>query len=213
MNTSDDRQASQPNNYPQRSSISSWRDAAGKQGLPLLVLLPLLLGCALLAACGSSSSGNSGPATSSTPASGTVSTTSGSGAVSTTASGGPVTVTVQANDFLFKFSRMTVPAGTVHFVLENQSKTYQHELWVYPQTQPKLTAMLAAEDAGQTVNMPDYIQGAAGHVGPLDPGATASFDVTLQPGTYEMSCFVTTSIAGKTMVHYEMGMHGLLTVQ
>ena len=127
--------------------------------------------------------------------------------------GGATTVTATANDFSFKFGRTTVPAGKVHFVLQNASKTYQHELWVYPQAQPKLQAMLAAKDAGGDVNEEDYLQGVAGHVDDLDPGKTASFDATLQPGTYEMACFIVTSIGGKSMVHYEMGMHDLLTVQ
>lgn len=33
------------------------------------------------------------------------------------------------------------------------------------------------------------------------------------PGTYELACFITSDIGGKKMVHYDMGMHTLLTVQ
>jgi uncharacterized cupredoxin-like copper-binding protein len=126
------------------------------------------------------------------------------------------TVTATANDFNFKFSTTSVSPGKVHFVLQNQSKTYKHELWVYPQDQPKLQQMLTAKDTstqnGDDVDEKDYLQNLAGSVEDLDPGKTASFDTTLQPGTYEMACFVTTNIAGKSMVHYEMGMHALLTV-
>jgi uncharacterized cupredoxin-like copper-binding protein len=123
------------------------------------------------------------------------------------------TVTATANDFNFKFSTVKAAAGKVHFVLNNQSKTYQHELWVYPQNQPKLQDMLAAKDAGKDVNEEDYLQGIAGKIEDLDPGKTANFDATLQTGIYEMACFVVTNIGGKNMVHYEMGMHGLLTVE
>jgi uncharacterized cupredoxin-like copper-binding protein len=130
--------------------------------------------------------------------------------------GGP-SVTAEANDFSYKFSTTTVSAGKVHFILKNQSKTYKHELWVYPQNQPKLRDMLAAKDAstngGSDVDEGDYLQGVAGKVEDLDPGKTASFDATLQAGMYEMACFVVTNLAGKNMVHYEMGMHAVLTVQ
>jgi uncharacterized cupredoxin-like copper-binding protein len=128
-------------------------------------------------------------------------------------SGGGTTVTANANDFNFKFNTTTVSAGKVHFVLKNQSKTYQHELWVYPKDQPKLQDLIAAKDAGQDVNEGDYLQNIAGKVEDLDPGKSANFDATLQPGTYEMACFVVTNIAGKNMVHYEMGMHDTLTVK
>jgi len=164
-----------------------------------------LTGAALLsvvAGCGGSPAANPSSTGTGTPA-GDAPATTGAGAA---------TVTAGANDFSFKFSQSAVRAGTAHFVLQNDSKTYQHELWVYPQNQPRLGDYLRAEDDGRTVNAQDYLQSVAGHVGPVDPGKSASFDAQLQPGTYEMSCLVASTIAGKTMVHYEMGMHGLLTV-
>jgi len=133
------------------------------------------------------------------------------------ACGGAPAVNAVANDFSFQFSRLTVPAGKVHFTLKNNSKTYNHELWVYPQNQPKLKDMLAAKDAstngGSDVDEADYLQGVAGKVEDLEPGKTASFDATLAAGAYEMACFVVTTMVGKPMVHYEMGMHAILTVQ
>jgi uncharacterized cupredoxin-like copper-binding protein len=177
----------------------------------VLSAVPAALLGSVLAACGSGSGGSSqvGRPAPSVGAQGAAT------AAAESAQAGP-TVTAIANDFSYKFSTNSVPAGTVHFVLQNQSKTYKHELWVYPQNQPKLQALIATKDAstqnGDDVSEGDYLQGVAGKAEDVDPGKTASFDATLQPGTYEMACFVTTSIGGKNMVHYEMGMHGLLTV-
>ncbi len=176
---------------------------AGSAGL--FLLFPLLL-----AACGSSGQSGGTPVPSAAGSVGAVATQSSSSAAP---SGGAPAVTATANDFNYKFNTTTVPAGPVHFTLTNQSKTYQHELVVYPQDQPKLQAMIAALDAGQTVNLSDVLQGIALTIPPQDPGKTASGDATLQPGTYDMACFVVTSIGGKNMVHYEMGMHDPLTVK
>jgi uncharacterized cupredoxin-like copper-binding protein len=181
----------------------------------IVTALPATLLASVLAACGSGGSAGDSQGSASVP-SGSAQATAAVATVAESGQSGP-SVTAIANDFTFKFSTNSVPAGKVHFVLENQSKTYQHELWVYPQNQPKLQSMIAAKDAskqnGGDVSEEDYLQNVAGKVEDLDPGKTASFDATLQPGTYEMACFVTTSIGGKNMVHYEMGMHGLLTVQ
>ncbi len=176
----------------------------------IVTALPATLLGTFLSACGSGgSSGNSqGAASSAGSSQGSATTVAESGQ-------GGTTVTAIANDFNYQFSTTSVPAGKVHFALQNQSKTYKHELWVYPQDQPKLQALVAAKDAssqnGDDVNEGDYLQNVAGKAEDVDPGKTAGFDATLQPGTYEMACFVTTSIGGKNMVHYEMGMHGLLT--
>lgn len=211
MQTTEERTASEPAMRSTRGWAEICWGGAMRLGRKLLRLTPFLIGCAILITCAILTACGGGSTRSGSPA-GSSASPAGSALSRTNASGGAATVTAQANDFLFKFNRTAVPAGAVHFVLENQSKTYQHELWIYPQTQPRLSAFLQAEDAGQNVNAADYLQGVAGHIGPIDPGKTASLDVQLQPGTYEMSCLVASSIAGKTMVHYEMGMHGLLTV-
>ena len=123
------------------------------------------------------------------------------------------TLTIHASDFRLQLSRQTVPAGTVHVVFINDSKDYIHEVFVYPQTQPGLPAMLAEKQAGQDVDEPTVLQGLAGHVEDVPPGKQATFDATLTPGTYELGCFVTSDIAGTKHVHYSDGMHALLTVQ
>jgi uncharacterized cupredoxin-like copper-binding protein len=126
--------------------------------------------------------------------------------------GGGANVTANANDFNFTLNQTHAPAGKVHFTLNNQSKTYQHELWIYPSNQPKIQDLLTAKDSGQDVNEQDYLQNVAGKVEDLDPGKSASFDANLAPGTYEYACFITTNIGGKNQVHYELGMHGNFTV-
>jgi uncharacterized cupredoxin-like copper-binding protein len=123
-------------------------------------------------------------------------------------------LTIHATDFSFsKGVPQTVPAGQVHLALVNDSKTYLHEIWLYPQQQPQLPALLAAKRAGQTVDETQYLQGLAGKVEDLKPGKMGAFDAQLSPGTYEIACLQTVSIGGQTMVHYDMGMRATFTVQ
>jgi hypothetical protein len=56
------------------------------------------------------------------------------------------------------------------------------------------------------------VQGIAGKSGEVAAGQTMAFDATLEPGAYELACFVTSDIGGKMMNHYSMGMHSPLTV-
>jgi uncharacterized cupredoxin-like copper-binding protein len=123
------------------------------------------------------------------------------------------TITLHATDFGFRGVPASVTAGHVHVVLINDSKDYTHEVWLYPQQQAQMADMLAQKRTGADVDEAEYIQGLAGHVEDVAPGKTAGFDATLQPGTYEIACFITSDIAGQKMVHDDMGMHALLTVQ
>lgn len=125
---------------------------------------------------------------------------------------GASVITIHAVDFSFKLDKQKVPAGPVHLVLINDSKDYSHEVWVYPQQQPRLQEMLSLKEAGQPAAETDYLQGLAGEVKDVAPGQTASFDATLTPGVYELACFITSTIANERMNHYSMGMHTLLTV-
>ena len=122
-------------------------------------------------------------------------------------------LTIHANDFRFQLSKQTVSAGKVHVVLINDSKDYNHEVWLYPQTQPGLQTILTQKQAGQDVDEATLLQGLAGHVEDVAPGKQLAFDATLTPGTYELGCFITSDIAGTKHVHYSDGMHALLTVQ
>jgi len=155
----------------------------GRRRAAYLILAPLLL--LVLAAC----SGKSSAATTAT------------------------TVTLHATDFNFQGVPQTVAAGRVRFVLVNDSKDYKHELWVYPQNQPQLPTLLAAKAAGQDVDEATMLQNLAGHMEDVAPGKRAAFDATLAPGTYEMACFITSTIGSQTMVHYALHMHALFTVQ
>jgi len=123
------------------------------------------------------------------------------------------TVTLHATDFNFQGVPQTVAAGHVRFVLVNDSKDYNHELWVYPQNQPQLPTLLAAKAAGQEVDEATLLQNLAGHMEDVAPGKRAAFDATLAPGTYEMACFITSTIGSQAMVHYALHMHAVFTVQ
>jgi uncharacterized cupredoxin-like copper-binding protein len=163
----------------------------------------LLALAVVLAACGSTSKNHG--TTAAAPVA--------SVAANATTSDREVILAVTANDFTFTLNRASVPAGRVHVQLINRSKTYEHEVWVYPQPQAKLNDMLAQKRAGNDMEEADYLQGLAGHVEDVPAGQTAAFDANLTPGTYELACFITSDIGGKKMVHYDMGMHALVTVQ
>lgn len=169
---------------------------------PLFAVFALfsLFTVVMLAACSGGSSGS------------TSSTATSTGSSSSAAN----SVNVNATDFQYQIDHVTVSAGAVHFTFQNQSKTYQHEMRLYPQTQPKLKDLIAQKDAGgpnNTVNDADFLQNIVGQATPQDPGKSTSFDATLQPGTYEMACFVTSNIGGKNITHYELGMHTIITVK
>jgi uncharacterized cupredoxin-like copper-binding protein len=124
------------------------------------------------------------------------------------------TVTIHATDFTFnKGVPQTFTAGPVHFTLVNDSKSILHELWVYPQQQPQLQAMLAQKRTGQDTSEADFLQGIAGKVEDLAAGKSGSFAAQLSPGTYEIACFQVADMNGQQMVHYDMGMHATFTVQ
>jgi uncharacterized cupredoxin-like copper-binding protein len=160
----------------------------------------LLLAAASLAACGSPKSTPTPPPVASV-------------AANATTSEGEVILAVTAVDYAFGLNRPSVPAGRVHVQLLNRSPSVEHEVWVYPQSQPRLKEMLALKASGQDVEELDYLQGVAGHVENVPAGQTAAFDATLTAGTYELGCFITSDIGGKKMVHYDMGMHIPVTVQ
>jgi len=171
---------------------------------PPVTVCMLLVIAAMLAACGSNNNNNK---------KGTTAAPVASVAPNATTSEGEVILAVTANDFSYTLNRPSVPAGRVHVQLINRSKTYVHEVWVYPQTQAKLDQLLTLKRGGQTAEELDYLQGLAGHVEDVPAGQAAAFDANLTAGTYELACFIISDVGGKKMMHYDMGMHLLLTVQ
>src|SRR5713226_7284774 len=80
-------------------------------------------------------------------------------ALSSCSGGAATTVEVRAGDFAFAVDKSTVPAGRVHFAFTNQSTSFPHELWVYPQSQPRVQEMVRLKESGQDVEEKDYLQG------------------------------------------------------
>jgi uncharacterized cupredoxin-like copper-binding protein len=119
---------------------------------------------------------------------------------------------IHATDFSFAVSDPSVTPGPVHIQFLNDSKDIVHEVFVFPSNQPKLDEFLAEKGAGKEVTEGEFLRGLAGGVEDVDPGHSIAFDVTLSEGTYTLACFVSSTIAGKDTIHYELGMHATLPV-
>ena len=99
-------------------------------------------------------------------------------------------------------SAATVPAGEITFKVLNSSADIEHEMVVG--ALPDMAAGLPYEEDSARVN--EDIDGAnLGEVPELEPGATGSLTIRLNPGTYVLYC----NIAG----HYASGMWTILTVE
>ncbi len=116
-------------------------------------------------------------------------------------------LTIHATDFVFQTNGDTTSTGPVHVQFFNDSKDYDHEVFIFPADQSKLDEFLAAKRAGKEVSEADYLTGIAGHVEDVPAGQSIAFDATLPAGTYVLACFVSSSIGGQDMVHYDLGMH------
>ena len=94
----------------------------------------------------------------------------------------------------------TVPAGEVTFVVLNESASVVHEMLVAP-------AGADGQPLPYEVDNYRVDEDAAGHLGEvseLDPGASGSLTLTLEPGSYILFC----NVPG----HYVLGMWTLITV-
>lgn len=116
-------------------------------------------------------------------------------------------LTVHATDFSFQTNVATVTPGPVHIAFFNDSKDYEHEVFVFPADQPKLDAFLAAKRAGQEVAESDFLTGIVGSVEDVPAGQSIAFDATFPAGNYVLACFVSSPIAGQDTIHYDLGMH------
>ena len=118
------------------------------------------------------------------------------------------TVNVEAydgdNGFFFRVDQLEFPAGKVTFAFKNTSSKMNHELWAYPVQD--LSNMLTLKRADKDATETDYLKGLAGHVEDVEPGKTATFDTTLEPGFYELACFLRGKNSdGTTFVHFDKG--------
>ncbi len=119
------------------------------------------------------------------------------------------TVNVVAKEFVFEMDSLVAPAGKVHFTFKNAGKM-THDFWIYaPQD---LTAYLAKKRAGEKVKGKDYLKGAT-ELFDLEAGKSGENDIVLQPGYYEVSCFVQSKNPdGSTFPHIDKGQVQWLTV-
>lgn len=105
--------------------------------------------------------------------------------------------------FVFEVDKVAVPAGKVSFVFKNSGKM-THELFVFPVQD--ISAVLAKMRAGQKVDEEKEIKGVAIAVEDVDPGKTETAEADLNPGWYELACFVKgKNPDGSTFVHYDKG--------
>ena len=114
-------------------------------------------------------------------------------------------LTIHATDFVFQTGD-TVSPGAVHVQFFNDSKDYEHEVFIFPADQPKLDEFLAAKRAGKEVDEADYLSGIVGHVEDVPAGQSIAFDATIPAGKYVLACFVGSSIGGQDLIHYDLGM-------
>lgn len=113
----------------------------------------------------------------------------------TACSGEAAQLDVDLTEWAVRPSVSTVTAGRVRVVAHNRSAAGMvHELEV-----------LAVRPDGQK----DPI----GEVEDVAPGASKSFTVKLQPGTYELACLIAAGEGGSPVDHYQAGMHATLTVR
>lgn len=107
----------------------------------------------------------------------------------------PLTATMGIN-----IDKRVIPAGTVTFVAENDSKDIVHEMIVAPLKSGQTT--MPYDDNEHAVKEDEA--GHLGEVSELEPGAKGALTVTLKPGDYILYC----NIPG----HFAGGMWTILTV-
>lgn len=114
-----------------------------------------------------------------------------------------VDATQVGNNFFLKSDQIAVPAGKVTFNFKN-SGTTAHEVLVYPVQD--VTKLAALKRGGTDAEEKDFIKGLAVGLMDIDPGKTATADVTLAPGFYELACWaVGKNPDGSTYEHYDKG--------
>ena len=102
---------------------------------------------------------------------------------------GPTVIHVTLTEFKVTIDRTSVPAGPVTFEITNNG-AIEHELVL---------------EAAGSHDEPFELNGVESEKEAIQPGTTVSFDWTLEPGEYQLSCYVPG--------HFEAGMHTTFTVE
>lgn len=98
----------------------------------------------------------------------------------------PVSVTLSEWEVDPSLSR--VEAGSIRFEATNESADQVHEL-----------AVLRRKEDGSIAEL-------LGEIEDLDPGASGSIVIEMEPGQYELACVIVPGEAGSTVDHYQQGM-------
>jgi uncharacterized cupredoxin-like copper-binding protein len=118
-------------------------------------------------------------------------------------------VTVSAVDFKLNNIPSTVGAGSFAVTLKNDGQQ-DHEFNLL-ELKPGVTAdqlMAASKTGGKSAGDQYIVRSAGGSGGPVSPGASKTFGLTLEAGkTYAYACFL------GNPPHAFIGMYGSLTVQ
>ena len=109
-------------------------------------------------------------------------------------SAGPTVVQAKLNEYSIILDQSSIPAGAVKFEFENIG-TEEHEVVLEP---------AGAEDE------PFELNGEASEAEGIQPGATATLEWTLEPGEYQLACYVINE--GDTETHAMKGMIVQFTV-
>ncbi len=102
---------------------------------------------------------------------------------------GPTVINVTLSEFAVALDDNSVPAGPITFQIENAGAIV-HELVLEP---------------SDGRDEPFEAGGVESEVEDIEPGATASFEWTLEPGEYQLACYVEG--------HFEAGMVITFTVK
>ncbi|MGD9933417.1 MAG: hypothetical protein AB7T37_06835 [Dehalococcoidia bacterium] len=120
----------------------------------------------------------------------------------------PGDVTVALTNWALTPSLTTVAAGTIRFVATHPEEHSGHGSGEAGQIHQLIVAPLAGDESGKgefgspVLNLSD-----------IKVGQSKTGEVTLKAGEYELACLVAEKINGKTVNHYEQGMHTKFVVQ
>ncbi len=151
----------------------------------VLVLIGLLLGTALVIACGGDDD---------TPSPSTAT---------------DADVTVNLTNWAVEPSTDTLQAGEVTFAAVHLEKHGGHGVDEGGEIHQLLVAPLAeGTEAGKGEFGSPVL-----NLSEIEMGETKTGQATLEPGTYELACLVVEEVNGQTVNHYEKGMHATITVR